>query len=90
MSVVMSVESPDDFMFATSSQGLYIVPFTVITAFPGTLGLFKLVDGTRNTFHAIARTCVALKIRDTFSVEDTELFNPQQRFGEIIMKLTLF
>lgn len=48
MSVVMSVESPDDFMFVTSSQGLYIVPFTVITAFPGTLGLFKLVDGTRN------------------------------------------
>lgn len=44
MSVVMSVESADDFMFATSAQWLYIVQFTIIPVFPGTLGLFSLVD----------------------------------------------
>lgn len=44
MSVVMSVESADDFMFVTSSQWLYIVRFTIIPVFPGTLESFILLD----------------------------------------------
>lgn len=45
---------------------------------------------TEQETHTIPRTCVTLKIRDTFPVKGTELFNPQQRFGEYGMKLTLF
>lgn len=45
---------------------------------------------TEQETHSMPRTCVALKFRDTFSVKGAELFNPQQRFGEYGMKLTLF